>query len=57
MCLYFTALFIQHHWSWDEFLCAASQRLEMVPMASRVFNADGIAMFNRMQRNSFWIFI
>nr|CCA23247.1 protein kinase putative [Albugo laibachii Nc14] len=34
-------LFIQHHWSWDEFLCAASQRLEMVPMASRVFNADG----------------
>ncbi|KAG7391402.1 hypothetical protein PHYPSEUDO_004937 [Phytophthora pseudosyringae] len=34
-------LFVQHHWSWDEFLCAASQRLEMVPMASRVFNADG----------------
>ncbi|KAH7459814.1 hypothetical protein PRIC1_011078 [Phytophthora ramorum] len=34
-------LFVQHHWTWDEFLCAASQRLEMVPMASRVFNADG----------------
>lgn len=34
-------LFVQHHWSWDEFLCAASQRLEMVPTASRVFNADG----------------
>ncbi|TMW62387.1 hypothetical protein Poli38472_009880 [Pythium oligandrum] len=35
------ALFVQHHWTWDEFLCAASQRLEMVPMASRVFNSDG----------------
>ncbi|KAG7380959.1 hypothetical protein PHYBOEH_011238 [Phytophthora boehmeriae] len=34
-------LFVQNHWTWDEFLCAASQRLEMVPMASRVFNADG----------------
>ncbi|CEG46482.1 camk camkl protein kinase [Plasmopara halstedii] len=34
-------LFVQQHWSWDEFLCAASQRLEMIPMASRVFNADG----------------
>jgi hypothetical protein len=39
LCL--AALFVQHHWSWDEFLHAASQRLEMVPMASRVFNADG----------------
>lgn len=34
-------LFVQHHWSWDEFLFAGSQRLEMVPTASRVFNADG----------------
>lgn len=34
-------LFVQHHWSWDEFLCAVSQRLDMIPMASRVFNADG----------------
>lgn len=39
--LHHAVLFVQHHWTWDEFLCAASQRLEMVPMASRVFNADG----------------
>ncbi len=38
----YTVLFVQHHWSWDEFLCAASDRLEMVPKAKRVFNADGI---------------
>ena len=31
----------QHHWSWDEFLCMASQRLELIPKAQRVFNANG----------------
>lgn len=41
LMLHPVVLFVQHHWTWDEFLCAASQRLEMVPMASRVFNADG----------------
>jgi hypothetical protein len=34
-------LFVQPHWTWDDFLCSCSQRLEMVPMASRVFNSDG----------------
>ncbi|KAG9408089.1 hypothetical protein AC1031_021323 [Aphanomyces cochlioides] len=41
-------LFVQMHWSWDDFLCSCSQRLEMVPMASRVFNSDGVEIDDLM---------
>ncbi|KAF0700242.1 Aste57867_9197 [Aphanomyces stellatus] len=42
------SMFVQLHWSWDDFLCACSQRLEMVPMASRVFNSDGVEIDDLM---------
>ncbi|EQC30594.1 CAMK/CAMKL protein kinase [Saprolegnia diclina VS20] len=41
-------LFVQPHWTWDDFLCSCSQRLEMVPMASRVFNSDGVEVDDLM---------
>ncbi|OQS02759.1 kinase [Thraustotheca clavata] len=41
-------LFVQPHWTWDDFLCSCSQRLEMVPMASRVFNSDGVEIDDLM---------
>jgi len=34
-------LHMEPHWNLRDFLSAASQRLEMVPIAIRVFSADG----------------
>jgi len=36
------SLFIEQDWTCLDFLIAASQRLEIVPAANRVFNADGV---------------
>jgi hypothetical protein len=34
-------LYVQQEWDMDALLNAMSQRLEMVPPAKRLFNADG----------------
>ncbi len=35
------ALYVDPDWTYLQFLQAASQRLEIVPPANRLFNADG----------------
>ncbi len=37
----FVVLYMESDWTYLDFLNAASQRLNMVPAAKRVFNADG----------------
>ena len=36
---------MEPHWNLRDFLSAASQRLEMVPIAIRVFSADGLSPY------------
>ena len=41
-------LYVDPDWSYMEFLNAASQRLEMVPVANRVYNANGVEVSDTM---------
>jgi len=41
-------LYVDPDWSYMEFLNAASQRLELVPSASRVYNANGVEVSDTM---------
>lgn len=45
LLLHILVLYMDPDWTYLEFLQAASQRLEMVPAAKRMFNADGIYSF------------
>jgi hypothetical protein len=37
-------IYIEAQWSWTDLMHAASNRLELVPVAKRLFNANGMCM-------------